>query len=64
MSSSGRKAPVGAAVGLIAAGAGIAAYYYLFLHKQKEVFFFSSRGRSGKSVAKASNLRFHAKCFN
>ena len=40
MSSSGRKAPVGAAFGLIAAGAGIAAYYYLFLHKpEKKVLF-------------------------
>jgi len=36
MATSGKKASMGAAVGLIAAGAGIAAYYFLFLSKTEE----------------------------
>merc|ERR1711971_112864 len=36
MATSGKKASMGAAVGLIAAGAGIAAYYFLYLSKAKE----------------------------
>ena len=36
MATSGKKASMGAAVGLIAAGAGIAAYYFLFLSKKAE----------------------------
>lgn len=37
MATSGKKASMGAAVGLIAAGAGIAAYYFLYLSKAEEV---------------------------
>ena len=40
MATSGKKTSIGAAVGLIAAGAGIAAYYYLFLHKEEKVNYF------------------------
>jgi len=36
MATSGKKASMGAAVGLIAAGAGIAAYYFLYLSKAEE----------------------------